>query len=107
VEGGRLQALAAQLGESPAYVARTLHDELERAFAELDGGIASGDADAVTRATHAARNSVFMLDDAPMLGGLRALDAAVGRGDAAATRSARGELALLWTRLSAVLSAAG
>jgi hypothetical protein len=100
-----LQALAAQVHETPAQVARTLFGELVRAFDEIDTGMAQGDADAVARATHAARNSVLMLDDPQMLAGLRTLETAVIRGDDAATALARSEVAGRWERLAAQLIA--
>jgi hypothetical protein len=88
-----------------AQVARTLYVELTRAFDEIDAGMAQGDADAVGRATHAARNSVLMLDDPAMLAALRALERAFTRGDGAATTLARSALTGRWERLAAQLRA--
>jgi hypothetical protein len=98
-----LADLAAQLGQTPTEIAGTLHAELVRAFDAIDAGIAAGDAEAVGRATHAARNSVLMLGDAPMLAGLRALETAVIRGDGAATARVRAEVEERRKRLAEVL----
>ena len=100
---GALAALAAQLGQTPAEVAGILHEELVRAVAEIDSGIAAGDAEAVGRASHSARNSVLMLDDRPLLTALRCLDAAFTRGDIAATTAARSDVEERWKRLDEVL----
>ena len=100
---GALAALAAQLGQTPAEVAGILREELTRAIAAIDSGIAAGDAEAVGRASHAARNSVLMLDDRPMLTALGLLDAAFTRGDVGATSAARSDVAERWERLSEVL----
>jgi hypothetical protein len=100
---GALGALAAQLGQTPVEVARTLHDELSRALVTIDTGIAAGDAEAVGGASHAARNSVLMLDDRPMLTALRSLHAAFTRGDIGATTAARSEVQERWGRLAEVL----
>jgi hypothetical protein len=100
-----LGALAAQLGQTSAEVAGTLRAELTRAVAEIDSGIAAGDAEAVGGASHAARNSVLMLDDGPMLTALRSLEAAVRRGDLRATTAARSEVHERWGHLAEVLGA--
>jgi hypothetical protein len=100
-----LAALAAQLGQTPAEIAGTLHAELVRAFDAIDAGIAAGDPEAVGRATHAARNSVLMLGDEAMLTGLRALETAVMRGDGAAAALTRSELTGRWERLAGQLRA--
>ena len=55
------------------------------------------------QASHAARNSVLMLDDRPMLAVLRALDAAFTRGDVGATTAARSEVQARWERLAETL----
>ena len=99
----RLGALAAHLGEPPSQVAATLHSELARALREIDAGLAAADRERVGRATHAARNSVLMLDDRPMLAALRALDHAAGRD--ADVAAARQRVQLLWQALSVELAA--
>lgn len=98
-----LDALAAQLDQTTGEVAETLHEELARALGEIDSGIAADDAAAVGRASHAARNSVLMLDDRPMLTELRNLEAGVARGDVAATNAARARVRERWERLAEVL----
>ena len=101
----RLRELAAELGETPAQVAGTLLTELERALTELDAGLAAGDHERVGHESHAARNSVLMLDERPMLAALRALDDAMRRGDPAGAHAARDELSGLWRELAVVLRA--
>jgi hypothetical protein len=104
---GRLGAIAEQLGESPGAIAQTLHEELSRAMAELDRGLATGDDEAADRAVHAARNSALMISASPMLASLRAMAAVLAAGDRAAARDVRVALDGHWSRLAAALRAAG
>lgn len=101
----RLTALARQLGQTPREVAQVLHEELERDLAALAAGLGEGDVEAISRATHAARNSVLMLDEEPTLALLREIDTAARAGDLEAARHVRGRLARRWERLSRGLRA--
>jgi hypothetical protein len=105
IDLGGLGALAAQLGQSPAQVAGSLHGELRRAFAQLDAALSAGDIDGAGRAGHAARNSALMLAARPMLAGLRAVDQALGEGDLAGARAARAGLDDHWVAVDAALRA--
>jgi hypothetical protein len=89
---GRLEALGPELGQTGAQVARTLADELRRAFADMDAALGTGDLDAAGHAVHAARNSALMIAADPMIAGLRALDRALGAGDLAGARAVRARL---------------
>ena len=99
----RLGALAAQLGQTPAEVCRTLHDELSRAIAQLDAGLATGDREAAGHASHAARNSALMIEARPMLAGLRGVEAALAAGDQAGARAAHAQVLAHWSAVDAAL----
>jgi hypothetical protein len=105
LDTGRLGALAEHLGETPESIAGTLHDELQRAFAELDAALAAGDREAAGRAGHAARNSALMITARPMLDGLRAVEAALADGNLAGARAAREGLAGHWSAVARALRA--
>ena len=102
----RLHAIGEHLGESAGAIARTLYEELGRAMAELDAGLAAGDGEAAYRAVHAARNSALMISATPMLAALRALEAALGAGDRAGARDAREALGGHWSRVEVALRGA-
>jgi len=89
LDPGRLQALAERLGQTPEAVARTLHDELLAARAEIDAGLADGDPEPIGHGAHAARNSVLMIGAQAVLLELRALEAAAVAGELEAARLAR------------------
>jgi hypothetical protein len=105
LDSSRLGALAAQLGETPAAVAGTLYDELQRAFAELDAALQAGDREAAGRAGHAARNSALMIVAKPLLAGLRAVEEALADGDLTGARGARAQLGGHWSAVAAALRA--
>ncbi|HTU28367.1 MAG TPA: hypothetical protein VMF07_03230 [Solirubrobacteraceae bacterium] len=86
----RLQALAENLGQTPQAVARTLHEELRAARAQIDAGLASEDLTAVGDGAHAARNSALMVGAAPLLSELRALETAADSGELRSAREVRG-----------------
>jgi hypothetical protein len=85
----RLQAVAESLGQTPEAVARTLHDELLGARAEIDAGLAEGDPETIGHGAHAARNSVLMIGAPAVLLELRALETEAAGGDLEAARLAR------------------
>ncbi len=86
----RLRALADNLGQTPEAVARTLHDELLAARAQIDAGLGGDDLEAAGDGAHAARNSALMVGAQPLLAELRALETAADRGELEAAREARG-----------------
>jgi hypothetical protein len=86
----RLRALADNLGQTPEAIARTLHDELRAARAQIDVGLTGGDLVAVGDGAHAARNSALMVGAQPLLAELRALETSADGGELEAARAARG-----------------
>lgn len=107
VDPARLTELAQSLGESPGAVARTLHDELVSARAEIDTGLAGADLEAIDHGTHAARNSALMLGARAVLGELRSLEVAARERDLEAARAARQRADGGLTSLIAALRALG
>ncbi len=85
----RLRALAENLGQTPQAVARTLHNELRAARAQIDTGLTGEDLVAVGDGAHAARNSALMVGAKPLLAELRALETAADAGELGAAREAR------------------
>lgn len=95
----RLAELQELLGADVATIVATLLDELDRAIAEVDTGLADGDLHAVALAAHSARNSALMIDARPLLGALAALEAGARAPDPGQTRTARDALLQAWEPL--------
>jgi len=101
----RLTELQQLLGSELPVIVATLVDELTRAVAEIEAGIAAADLEAAALAAHAARNSALMLDAKPMLDSLREIESGARAENLAVARAGLELLRSAWPALRRRLEA--
>jgi HPt (histidine-containing phosphotransfer) domain-containing protein len=101
----RLTELQELLGSELPEIVATLIDELTRAVAEVEAGIAAGDLAAAALAAHAARNSALMLDAKPMLDSLREIESGARAEDLDVARAGLARVRSAWPALRRRLEA--
>ncbi len=101
----RLAELQELLGSELPEIVATLVEEITRAVAEIEAGIATEDLAAAALAAHAARNSALMLDARPMLDSLRQIESGARAEDLGVARAGLKHLRFAWPALRARLQA--
>jgi HPt (histidine-containing phosphotransfer) domain-containing protein len=100
----QVRRLQEVMGSDAASIVAPMLAGMTEAIEAIEGGVAAGDLDRVTRAAHAARNDALMLGARPLLEALTELEAASREYDEARAGAALDRVREVWPPTRAELT---